>query len=213
MFLLRRPTVFSHLRFVSTYGLTRKCPACSNPLPTPLPACSKCWNISSIPNDASFHDIFSLHGSNEFKIDTSLLKQRFREAQSVCHPDTWASKGQDKQETAQLLSARINHAYQTLSNPLSRVEYILEKNGLPMSEEDKIEDMEFLGEIMMRREEIQEADSREEVEEIEAGNEERIADTVKEIERLVDEKKWEKVKEAGMRLRYLEGIRRATRET
>ena len=93
-----RPRVFTRLRFISTYGLTRKCPKCSSPLPTPLPACAKCWSISAIPNDTSFHEIFSLPpDANVFKIDTSLLKQRFREAQSICHPDTWASKGEVSQ--------------------------------------------------------------------------------------------------------------------
>jgi len=105
----------------------------------------------------------------------------------------------------------VNHAYQTLSNPLLRIEYLLERNGLPISEEDKVEDMDFLADVMMMREEIQEAESREEVERIESENEERIAELIQEIEKLVEEKKWEQVKDAGMKLRYLEGIRRASR--
>ena len=39
-----------------------------------------------------------------------------------------------KQDVAQALSARLNNAYQTLLYPLSRAEYILELNQLPMSE-------------------------------------------------------------------------------
>lgn len=82
-------------RLFSTHRLTRSCPSCAQPLPTCLPACPNCWNIWSIPADTSYHNMFSLpENSNPFVIDTAQLKQRFRQMQSACHPDTWASKGQ-----------------------------------------------------------------------------------------------------------------------
>lgn len=84
----------SSARAFSTHRLTRTCPSCSKTLPTSLPACPNCWSIWNIPSDTSYHDIFALpKDSNPFVIDTALLKQRFRQMQATCHPDTWASRG------------------------------------------------------------------------------------------------------------------------
>ncbi|EEB89258.1 hypothetical protein MPER_12662 [Moniliophthora perniciosa FA553] len=81
-----------------------------------------------------------------------------------------------------------------------------------MSETDKIEDMEFLGDIMMAREEIQTAETRDEVAHVIQENQDKIEETMKEIGQLVENKEWQKAKEAAIRLRYLDGIRRAAQE-
>lgn len=47
---------------------------------------------------------------------------------------------------------------------MQRIEYILSANGNPMEETDKLEDNEFLMDIMTAREEIEMADTREEAE-------------------------------------------------
>jgi molecular chaperone HscB len=71
----------------------RKCPNCGQPLPSPLPACTSCWNLFSFPKDISHHELLGLsEGSNPFVVDLATLKKSFRQAQSVCHPDSWASK-------------------------------------------------------------------------------------------------------------------------
>lgn len=130
-----------------------------------------------------------------------------------------------KQDIAQTLSARLNNAYQTLLNPLSRAEYILELNQLPMSESDQVNDMAFMSHVMDARETIEEGEDDREIcilaEENDGMcseksvvtksdiNTERIKDTVAEIERLVAERDWVRMKEAAIRLRYLEGIHRA----
>jgi hypothetical protein len=71
------------------------CPSCSKPLPTPLPACPNCAYIAAIAPHSSYHDIFGLpEEPNPFVIDTAELKRRFRQAQAICHPDAWSTKGQ-----------------------------------------------------------------------------------------------------------------------
>jgi molecular chaperone HscB len=66
---------------------------------------------------------------------------------------------------AQALSTIVNEAYQNLLNPLSRVEYILKKNGFEISETQSLDDVELISEIM---------EAREELENTEPGNLERI---------------------------------------
>ncbi|KAF8216239.1 hypothetical protein K438DRAFT_1560441 [Mycena galopus ATCC 62051] len=192
-------------RFLST--LTTRCSSCSQSLPTPLPACNRCGSISPIPPSTSFHDIFALPSRpNPFVVDTALLKRRFREAQAACHPDSWASKGQHKQDIAQNLSSQVNEAYNSLLHPLRRAEYILEQNGLPMSENDKLDDLEFISEIMEARENIDEAADEDELARMVDENTAKIEETVGILERAVGAQEWASAKDAAVRLKYLEGI-------
>ncbi|KAJ7092730.1 hypothetical protein C8R44DRAFT_816384 [Mycena epipterygia] len=192
-------------RLLST--LSSRCSSCSQPLPTPLPACNKCGSISPIPPSIPFHDIFALPSRpNPFLVDPVLLKRRFREAQAICHPDSWASKGQHKQDIAQGLSSRLNEAYTCLAHPLRRAEYILEQNGLPISEHEQLDDLEFISEIMEVRESIDEAEDADELARIVDDNAAKIEGTVGDLEKAVGAEEWTSVKDAAVRLKYLEGI-------
>jgi hypothetical protein len=71
----------------------KKCPVCSQPLLSSVPACNKCWNIFALPKDITHHELLGLnYDPNPFIVDVPTLKKRFRDAQSVCHPDSWASR-------------------------------------------------------------------------------------------------------------------------
>lgn len=72
----------------------------------------------------------------------------------------------EKLQVAQALSARVNNSYQTLLHPLARAEYILERNQLPMSENDKVDDIAFMTDIMEAREVIEDSRSLDEIEDI-----------------------------------------------
>jgi molecular chaperone HscB len=64
------------------------------PLSSTVPACTNCWNLFSISPDISHHELLGLpYEPNPFVVDLDALKQRFRQAQAACHPDTWASRG------------------------------------------------------------------------------------------------------------------------
>ncbi|KAF9496208.1 Co-chaperone Hsc20 [Pleurotus eryngii] len=190
--------------------IPRKCPSCHQPLPTSIPACTNCWFIAGLPSDISYHELLGLpEDTNPFSIDTAALKSNFRRAQQVCHPDSWASKGEGKQDLAHSLSSLVNNAYQRLLKPLTRAEYILERNGHTMSEEDKLDDMIFISEVMEAREEIENADNPVLIQAIREENRGKISDMIDEIESLIEAKDWAAVKEATIRLKYLEGIERA----
>ncbi|KAJ6604654.1 hypothetical protein DFH09DRAFT_1123405 [Mycena vulgaris] len=186
-------------RFISTVRkLTKQCASCDSPLPTPLPACHKCGTITPIHPTVRFHDIFALPDRpNPFIVDPLLLKRRFREAQAVCHPDTWASKGQ---------------AYHALSDPLRRAEYILKQHGMPIAEGDQLDDVEFISEIMQRREDIDEAEDADGLARIVEANAVKIKQTIEHLEDAVGREKWAIAKDAAVRLKYLEGIGAAGKE-
>lgn len=61
----------------------------------------------------------------------------------------------------------MNTAYQVLLNPVSRVQYILSQEGVEVLEEtDKLDDKEFIMEVMEAREEIEDATDEEQMTEI-----------------------------------------------
>lgn len=70
---------------------------------------------------------------------------------------------QHKRDIAQGLSAQVNEAYQALLQPLSRAEYILSQNDMPLLEHDQVTDTAFMMEIMDSREAIDDAEEKSEV--------------------------------------------------
>jgi hypothetical protein len=60
------------------------------------------------------------------------------------------------------LSSLVNHAFNTLKNPVLRAEYILREQGIDLAEsEETLEDPELLMQIMETREALDEAASQE----------------------------------------------------
>ena len=60
-----------------------------------------------------------------FRLDTSVLDQRFREAQAKVHPDKYVQAGETERRLSLQWATRVNEAYQTLKKPLARAQYLL----------------------------------------------------------------------------------------
>jgi molecular chaperone HscB len=71
-----------------------------------------------------------------FQVDEALLKKKFYAFSKEFHPDFYANETQEKQDEVMELSTLNNKAYKVLSDPLKRIEYILELNNL-LAEGDK----------------------------------------------------------------------------
>jgi molecular chaperone HscB len=113
-------------------------------------------------------DHFTLFGlPRAFRIDSSALDERFRELQACVHPDRFARAGESERRVSLQWATRVNEAYQTLKNPLSRAQYLLDLAGRG-ADKGTAMPPEFLMEQMEWREAVAEARRAREVSELES---------------------------------------------
>lgn len=103
-----------------------------------------------------YFSLFSLPRS--FDVDKTALRARYRELQGASHPDRLAAASEAEKLAAVQLSSRLNDAYVTLKEPLSRAAYLLELAGVAVNEVSQSDlSMEVLLEQMQLREAVAEA--------------------------------------------------------
>lgn len=102
---------------------------------------------------------------------------------------------------------RLNEAYKTIQDPLSRARYLLATRGIDVEDESaKTEANELLMEIMEVREAVDEAASESQVAEIKEVNDVRIAESVAILEKAFAEDDMQQAADEAIRLRYWANI-------
>lgn len=104
-------------------------------------------------------ELFSLPVA--FPVDQDRLSERYRALQQALHPDRFAAAGEREKRLSMQASSRVNEAYQTLKDPLTRARYLLSLHaGETAGENETTKDMAFLMEQMELREALAEAKDR-----------------------------------------------------
>ena len=154
-------------------------PESTTPSQTSSPTTPK---LPDITNHYTLFPCTLPHGpppSGSFSIPLPALRKEFLQIQSLHHPDKHPEEPAHSRALA--LSALINNAYKTLSDPLLRAQYLLQQMyGINVMSEDSSThktDTETLMEVMDAQEQIEEAGTEEQIEEIRAENAERIEQT------------------------------------
>ncbi len=123
---------------------------------------------------------FEFYGILEsFTPDVALLKKKFYELSKEYHPDFYANEDDAKQQEILELSTLNNKAWQTLSDPYKRLEYILKTHKLLLDGAKPQLPADFLMEMMDINERLMEVDD--------AGQLGRITAEVLAIEGDIDE--------------------------
>lgn len=114
--------------------------------------------------------------SNDFELfdlparlaqDRSQLDARWKALQREAHPDKFVAQGAAAQRLAMQWSVRINEAYQRLKNPLRRAAYLCELQGVRIdAEHNTAMPPEFLMQQMQWRDDLDEAHTASEIDEI-----------------------------------------------
>ena len=78
-----------------------------------------------------FFDIYEIEPS--FSISENELKKKYLVLQKKFHPDRFAHSSIEEQKTALINSSLINDAYQVLKEDIRRAKYLLECNGVEIT--------------------------------------------------------------------------------
>lgn len=101
----------------------------------------------------NYFELFGLPAT--YALDREQLDSAYRELQSKVHPDKFASKSEAEQRVAMQWATKVNEAYQTLKQPITRGVYLLQLQGIDaMSAHDTSIAPAFLMQQMEWREAI-----------------------------------------------------------
>nr|CAH7712753.1 unnamed protein product [Callosobruchus chinensis] len=153
---LNRDIVFiSRNLFIGKSNFQNICWKCGTDQGSSNLFCEKC---NALQHPKEKHNLFKvLNIEQDFKIDEADLKNKFRKMQTMIHPDKYSNRGSTEQSISEEYSSLLNKAYNVLQTPLKRAEHLLELKGEQVRESDKIDDPEFLLEMMSLNEEVEEA--------------------------------------------------------
>jgi molecular chaperone HscB len=105
-------------------------------------------------------NLFDILGlETTYALDLKALEQAYFAAQRVTHPDRFIGKPETERLDAISKSQLVNDAYETLKNPLTRAEHLLELQGIQALADNAPVPPAVLNEMMELRERI--ADSSE----------------------------------------------------
>ena len=161
----------------------------------------------------TYYDLFPISlpsgppPTGPFTLDPRALRKEFIQLQAKAHPDLHAAADKARAEAT---SAYINEAYKTLLNPLQRAQYLLSLRGVDVANDEtaKVEDPELLLHVLELREQIEEAESEQEIAQMKDENEARIAQSEETLNRIFrHEGQTEEAKSEAVKLRYWVNVR------
>ena len=106
---------------------------------------------------ASSSDAFGLLGlPAQFDLDPARIEAAFFERSKELHPDRHATAPAAERVAVLSRSRALNDAYQTLKKPVSRAQYLLEREGVTIGDNERI-DPALVMRVLELREELAEA--------------------------------------------------------
>lgn len=140
-----------------------------------------CGHCNAIQHPMKGENYFKLMGVSEsYDLDENVLAKKYKELQRYLHPDKFASRAKQEQEISERYSSLVNEAYKTLLEPLTRGIYMLRLRGKDIPENTEV-DQQFLMEIMEKNEEVESAESEEEIMALNKENKAKIKKLQKQV--------------------------------
>lgn len=151
------------------------------------------------------------NGNPSWLVDLKSLRKEYRELQAHEHPDANANAHTSR-------SSDINHAYQTVRQPLLRAQYLLLiKGGIDLNDEKMAQtiaqhDPGLLMKVLDVHEQLEGLSSEQEVKAISRENRERMAVIEQELTKAFEQNDMETAAQLTVELRYWTSLDRAVKE-
>jgi len=206
---------------VKTAQPLRDCWSCGAPIGTESPEtstgnrstshtyfCPSCGKILPLSHDSDYFALLH-YPSPTFIISPEDLESRYKNLQGKLHPDRFAVMSPEEREYSGDQSAAVNQAYDVLRQPLRRAQYILTLAGLGSCESLTITDPELLEAAMEAREEVDAAETQDELKKILKKVEAQESQRVEELAEAFSKGELDKAGKGTVFLRYLVRIKEA----
>jgi molecular chaperone HscB len=113
---------------VPTPPTLQACKNCGGGAPVDVHFCPQCTKILSLSRHGDYFSFFGL--PRRLNVESADLEQRFRSLSRQFHPDYFYNAEPAERRASLERSSYLNDAYRTLRQPMSRVEYLLQLEGL-----------------------------------------------------------------------------------
>ena len=90
--------------------------------------CPACGKIQPLPRGADYFQFFVL--PRKLWIDMAALEAKFHQLSFKLHPDNFVRASESERELSLERSSQLNDAYRALKEPVTRVEYLLQIEGM-----------------------------------------------------------------------------------
>jgi molecular chaperone HscB len=90
--------------------------------------CTACGKIQPLQRGADYFQMFEL--PRKLWIDAKALEAKFHQLSFKLHPDNFVRAPESERELSLERSSQLNDAYRALKDPVSRVEYLLQIEGM-----------------------------------------------------------------------------------
>ena len=118
----------SQTPFPTSPTTLQACKSCGGGAPIDVHFCPQCTKILSVARHGDFFTFFGL--PRKLGIDASDLEQRFRGLSRQFHPDFYYNAEPAERRASLERSSYLNDAYRALKQPVTRVEYLLQLEGM-----------------------------------------------------------------------------------
>ncbi|XP_065359910.1 iron-sulfur cluster co-chaperone protein HscB [Calliphora vicina] len=171
-----------------------------------LMLCQHCGHLQDVNTEINYFDLLDF--PQKFDLEAQALTKRFRQLQTVVHPDKFSNKTSREQTNSADWSSLINKAYKTLSVPIDRGQYLLELNGLQIPQDNSVLNKEFLMEMMERNEEVEDATTKNELNAINDRLTQELQEKVVSLGNAFSENNLEMAKSLLVEMKYLISIQK-----
>ena len=108
--------------------LLQICRTCGGGAPIDVHFCPSCTKILTIGRQGDYFSFLGL--PRKLNIDAGLIEQQFRALSRQFHPDYFYNATPTERRASLERSSYLNDAYRTLKQPVARIAYLLESEGV-----------------------------------------------------------------------------------